>query len=400
MAQNKRNNTFMNTDSNRSRPIISDESEDVSVSLPDNQETKPTTEEVKDKPLSHEPPAGVKDDFEPVTNKPKPAKKQLKKLQIGETLIGTEQGKFNGHLTEFKIYYGNFIKPMVENPKTHEYEFKTLKEDVLKNILNEFLSSPEGSEYEAPSEEEIKEANRIVKEREEKYIEKLRQAKKPVEEKDTNEQKDVKSTLVAPMPLQGEQPEKGILKNILSKKKEQKHEVEEIKTEENSSPKTEAEQTKEEPTIVSEDKVNTEKLRYMDDEKSYTEQGMEKYRKMGFSNLQLEQIEMGLDNEVDVSYFAHIDFTPSQMETIRKKLQAETGVPNEARDKFNQDYFEEREKRNDEILSKEEANNSSMLKAVGTGFAILVFSLVVVALLIMVITMLIKAFKTYSAGLF
>lgn len=398
MAQNKKkNNGFMNTDSNRSKPIISEELEETPPTLPEeNKEIQKPKEKVQEAPKVVEPQKPAEPETE-LTPEVKPVKKPLKQLKVGETLIGEEQGKFNGHPAEFKIYYGNFIKPMVENPETHEYEFKVLKDEVYRNILNEFLSSPEGYEYETPSQIDILEACRIVKEKEDKYIENLRQAKiEKQQNQQTVNQEAIKSEMASSLNIEGEQPKSIIQSMLPSKKKQPKQDIEEEK-EEPKAQETNIEKSNEKVPV---EEVNTEKLRYVDDVKSYTEMHMEKYRKMGFSQLQLEQIEKGLNNEIDVSYYAHVDFTPAQMETLRKKLQAEVGVPNEAKTKFNQDYFDEKEKRNDEILSESEENNTSILKAFGTGLGILVFSLVVVALLIMVITILIKAFKTYSTGLF
>lgn len=51
------------------------------------------------------------------------------------------------------------------------------------------------------------------------------------------------------------------------------------------------------------------------------EQQLQKYEKMGFNNLQLEIIEMGLKKNIDVSIYAKLIYDESQMSTILKSLE-------------------------------------------------------------------------------
>ena len=83
------------------------------------------------------------------------------KLQLipGETLIGTMNGKFSnidGKPRTMYIYYGNFIRPMIND------QFKTLKRERYLKMLDDFLNSEEGSRYERPGEQEMLEAEEIV----------------------------------------------------------------------------------------------------------------------------------------------------------------------------------------------------------------------------------------------
>ena len=54
------------------------------------------------------------------------------------------------------IYYGNFIRPMIND------QFKTLKRERYLKMLDDFLNSEEGSRYERPGEQEMLEAEEIV----------------------------------------------------------------------------------------------------------------------------------------------------------------------------------------------------------------------------------------------
>ena len=83
--------------------------------------------------------------------------KQLKKLAIGETLIGSKFGRYQGSLRELKIYYGGYVLPIIDN------HFPTLKKEHYDQILEEFLNSEEGKQYERPTEQEKKEAQEKVR---------------------------------------------------------------------------------------------------------------------------------------------------------------------------------------------------------------------------------------------
>jgi len=92
---------------------------------------------------------------------------QLKKLIPGETQIGTKTGMIQGELRQIRIYYGNFINPM----NIHNGKYVPLKKKEYLKILNEFLDSEEGKEYQRPDEEDINRAFVEVKESVNRYIE-------------------------------------------------------------------------------------------------------------------------------------------------------------------------------------------------------------------------------------
>ena len=79
-----------------------------------------------------------------------------KKLKAGETLIGEKYFKFNGWQRPIKIYYGGYVVPLFCD------EFLILDQDDYDRVLNEFLSSEEGKQYEQPTEQEKKEAQEKV----------------------------------------------------------------------------------------------------------------------------------------------------------------------------------------------------------------------------------------------
>jgi len=78
---------------------------------------------------------------------------ELKKLETGKTEIGKVVAKDqDGMIRDFVIYYGNAASPLVDGNVMH------LKENRYQEMLKAFLESEDGREYEAPSEEEIRQA--------------------------------------------------------------------------------------------------------------------------------------------------------------------------------------------------------------------------------------------------
>lgn len=92
---------------------------------------------------------------------------KLKKLIPGETQIGTKTGMIQGELRQIKIFYGNFINPM----NIHNGKYVPLKKKEYLKILNEFLDSEEGKEYQRPDDDDINRAFTEVKESVNRYIE-------------------------------------------------------------------------------------------------------------------------------------------------------------------------------------------------------------------------------------
>ncbi len=78
---------------------------------------------------------------------------ELKKLETGKTEIGKVVAKDqDGMIRDFVIYYGNAASPLVDGSVMH------LKENRYQEMLKAFLESEDGREYEAPTEEEIRQA--------------------------------------------------------------------------------------------------------------------------------------------------------------------------------------------------------------------------------------------------
>ena len=78
---------------------------------------------------------------------------ELKKLEVGKTEIGKVVAKDqDGMIRDFVIYYGNAASPLVDGNVMH------LKENRYQEMLKAFLESEDGREYEAPTEEEIRQA--------------------------------------------------------------------------------------------------------------------------------------------------------------------------------------------------------------------------------------------------
>lgn len=288
--------------------------------------------------------------------------KEKKELIIGETLIGKTNVKINGEKFELEIYYGNFVKPMVYNDKTNQYEFKTYKKDQYLIMLEEFLNTLEGFEYRVPSQEEIEEACQKVKEKERAFLDKMKNA----QQKDVTENNTVEN----------QEPPKDE-KQLVESKGEQPQEDE-------------------------------KELRYCGNVKSYKEEEMAKYQLRKFSPAQLEQISLGLDAGLDVEYYAYENVPPEAMEKMRKKQLYDLGTVTESQ-KFGQDYSNENEELEKEILEKKEEpqkekKDHSNLKAAGTAvssaLAIVIIGLITVALCIVVVTILLQAFKEYANGLF
>ena len=293
-----------------------------------------------------------------------------KELVIGETLLGTTKVKINNQKYELEIYYGNFVKPMIYNDKTEQYEFKTYKYDQYINMLNDFLNTLEGLEYKPPTKEEIEEACKIVREKERAYLDKLKNA----QQKPASEEEE---------PKQEETPAEE--KSLQDDKGEQ-------------SPQ---------------DKQEDKELNYCGNVKSYKYEQMAKYKNKGFNADQLEQISLGLDYGINVGYYAFVENPASSMEQARKQLQYDMDISrqSEAKRRFNQDYSDEKEKLEKEVLEKEEEPEKpkekmdlSGLKKAGTAassvIAIVIIGLITVALCIVIVTILLQAFKEYTNGLF
>lgn len=287
-----------------------------------------------------------------------------KELIIGETLIGKTNVKINGEKLELEIYYGNFVKPMVYNEKTNQYEFKTYKKEQYLIMLEEFLNTLEGFEYRVPSQEEIEEACEKVKEKERAFLDKMKNAQQKTEpENNTVEEENLTEENKQPVESKGEQSQE-------DDKKE---------------------------------------LKYCGNVKSYKEEQMDKYRKKNFNPEQLHQIQLGLEAGLDVEYYAYENVPPEAMEKMRKKQQYDLGAVSEAKEKFNQDYSDEKEKLEEEILEKQEepekpkkdlTKAKEVGKAASSAIAIVIIGLLTVALCIVVVTILLQAFKEYSTGLF
>ena len=92
---------------------------------------------------------------------------ELKKLVPGETLIGVRTGTVQGELRQISIFFGNFVNPM----NIHNGRYVPLKKKEYLKILNEFLDSEEGRQYQKPTEEEINSAFAEVKESASRFIE-------------------------------------------------------------------------------------------------------------------------------------------------------------------------------------------------------------------------------------
>lgn len=94
-------------------------------------------------------------------------KKELKKLVPGETVIKELKGTVQGKYGVFHVYYGNYVYPnfngmdRIKDPKAY------------RNMVEEFLNTKEGAEYECPTEEEFSQAEQEVKERIHEYRERL-----------------------------------------------------------------------------------------------------------------------------------------------------------------------------------------------------------------------------------
>ena len=73
---------------------------------------------------------------------------ELKRL-TPDVAIGKIKGKENGEVREYDIMYGNILNPVYDdNPKI-------INRDLYMKKLEEFFDSPEGEEYERPSDEQI-----------------------------------------------------------------------------------------------------------------------------------------------------------------------------------------------------------------------------------------------------
>ena len=92
-----------------------------------------------------------------------------KKLVPGQTVIKVVDTDTGKKFVRSTIYFGNHTMPMVDG------KFKSLKDDVYRQFLREFLSSDAGKDYDPPTEEEIKEAALIVANIQRSFIERQKE---------------------------------------------------------------------------------------------------------------------------------------------------------------------------------------------------------------------------------
>ena len=81
---------------------------------------------------------------------------EKKKLEIGKTKIGERTGEYGGRLAVLSVYYGNHVEPMMEGDFVH------FNQKDYEKMLENFLNSKEGSEYERPTVKEMRDAEVIV----------------------------------------------------------------------------------------------------------------------------------------------------------------------------------------------------------------------------------------------
>lgn len=93
--------------------------------------------------------------------------KELKKLVPGETVIKELKGTVQGKYGVFHVYYGNYVYPNY-NGMDRIRDSKTYRD-----MVEDFLNSDEGKEYECPTEEEFIKAEEEVKNRIHEYRERL-----------------------------------------------------------------------------------------------------------------------------------------------------------------------------------------------------------------------------------
>ena len=93
----------------------------------------------------------------------KEERKEKRKLIPGETLIGTRtviDSRDDNCPRTIEIYYGNYVNPPVRSADGRHYI--PMKSRKYLEILNAFLDSEEGQEFERPSEQEINDASAEV----------------------------------------------------------------------------------------------------------------------------------------------------------------------------------------------------------------------------------------------
>lgn len=88
------------------------------------------------------------------------------KLIPGQTQIGTSprENSETGEIIEFKVYYGNVLRPLIQN------QIKHLPMDEYMEMLAAFLQSDEGSAYDIPSPNEIERASKEMVNREKNFL--------------------------------------------------------------------------------------------------------------------------------------------------------------------------------------------------------------------------------------
>lgn len=120
--------------------------------------------------------------------------KELKKLVPGETVIKELKGTVQGKYGVFHVYYGNYVYPNFNGMD----RIKDSK--AYRNMVEEFLNTKEGAEYECPTEEEFNEAEQEVKERIHEYRERL--------EKKAAQENEETSETEAEVKVETKEPEK------------------------------------------------------------------------------------------------------------------------------------------------------------------------------------------------
>lgn len=77
---------------------------------------------------------------------------KLKTLLVGKTKIGSIESKVDDEIVEFDILYGNVASPMINK------QVLRLPREAYYKMVEEFLDSDEGLEYEVPSEKQMQDA--------------------------------------------------------------------------------------------------------------------------------------------------------------------------------------------------------------------------------------------------
>lgn len=194
-----------------------------------------------------------------------------KPLSIGNTKIGTKRGMYNGKYRELSIYYGNYVKPMIDG------QFLTMDESAYRQILEDFLNSDEGRQYRIPTEEEYEKAIEVVKD---KIAQRMATQPKPATPAEPIKEEDIKP--VKDKDAKPEAPKKkgfGSLfggGNSEKAKEPEKAEPEEVKVEESKEEKTESPQEPPAPVISKETLELQEKLNALEEENRKNLRALEK----------------------------------------------------------------------------------------------------------------------------